>query len=649
MAGSSLEVPRWDLAPIYPSFASPEFAAAKARIAFLAKELLAHIAAAPSPSPAGLAATKSPIAPSSKIIPAENLGEWLSKALALEDESGSLYETLSAYAYAVFSTATGDPEALAQLNAVEELGLPLQKAEVLFRNALAERRAEVEALLGSSPSGAARPAAAAVEGPSGLATFAFHIREELLWHSKQMAPELEELAADLARSGGNAWGRLQEAVTSAASAVWRPADQAGPDARAGAAEERKTLVELRNLAYDPDRSVREKAYRLELGLCEANEISVAAALNGVKGFMISLNARRGWGEALDKSIQQARISRATLNSMIAAMEESLPSWRRYLGVKARLLGVDRCAFYDLFAPVGAEGARFTFDEARDFIVEKFSSFDPAMGAFASRAFASRWIDAEPRPGKVGGAYCIDFPAAKAARVLCNFDGSFNSVTTVAHELGHAWHAERVRGLPYVYTQYPMTLAETASIFSETLVFESALEEATRAGQPPARRAAILELHLQDACQVIVDILSRFYFERAVFERRAGSELSPDEFCELMRDAQKRTYGEALDPDRLHPYMWLVKGHYYSPELAFYNFPYAFGQLFGAALYARYLEEGSAFARVYRGILEDTGRSSAVEVTARAGFDIETPGFWREGLAVFSRQVEELERLSWQSE
>jgi oligoendopeptidase F len=264
-----------------------------------------------------------------------------------------------------------------------------------------------------------------------------------------------------------------------------------------------------------------------------------------------------------------------------------------------------------------------------------------MGDFASRAFASSWIDAQPRPGKVGGAYCVDFPEAKACRVLCNFDGSFNSVTTIAHELGHAWHAERVRGLPYVYTQYPMTLAETASIFSETLVFEAALKDA-----PAERRAALLELRLQDACQVIVDILSRFYFERAVFDRRAKSELLPDEFCELMLDAQRRAYGDGLDGELLHPYMWLVKGHYYSSDLAFYNFPYAFGQLFGAALFSRYEKEGASFAGAYRGILEETGKASAVEVTARAGFDIEKPDFWREGLALFERQTDELERLSW---
>jgi pepF/M3 family oligoendopeptidase len=600
------EVPRWDLSPIYPSLASPEFAAAKARIAELTVELIAHLPLAPAP----IGAAK-----------AEGLGDWLAKALELENATGSLYETLSAYAYASFSTATGDASTLVQLNAIEELGLPLRRAEVLFRNALAARRADVEALIDLREARDPR-----------VAGFAFHIREELFWQSRQMAPELEDLAADLSRSGGDAWARLQETLTSLASTVW--------NAETG---ERKTLVDLRNLAYDRDRAIREKAYRLELELCQSLKVPAAAALNGVKGFTVTLSARRGWAGVLDKSIEQARITHETLDSLIGSLEESLPSWRRYLGAKARMLGLGKCAFFDLFAPVGGPGAIYSFSQARDFIVEKFSSFDPEMGDFASRAFASRWIDAEPREGKVGGGYCIDFPEAKACRILCNFDGSFNSVNTIAHELGHAWHAERVRGLPYVYTQYPMTLAETASIFSETLVFEGALKAASRSGQPAELRAALLELHLQDACQVIVDILSRFYFERAVFDRRARAELSPEELCELMLDAQKKSYGDGLDPERLHPYMWLVKGHYYSQDLAFYNFPYAFGQLFGAGLYARYEAEGRAFVKVYRGILEDTGKASAVTVTAKAGFDIEKPEFWSEGLAIFARQVEEFEK------
>ena len=590
-AGAGELLPTWDLDPIYPGFDSDQYTGAKHRLATLSAELTAHLS-----SP-----------------PLDGFAAWLKLALELEDESGRLLETLGSYAYASYSVATRDPTPLAEINEIEALSLPLKRAEVMFRNVLASRREEVERLISGDPS---------------IAAYAFHLREEIFLQSKQMGPELEDLAEDLLRSGGDAWGRLQEAVSSNASIVW--------DAATGG---RKTLVELRNLAYEADRAVREKAFRLELELLKQSELPLAAALNGVKGFATTLNKRRGWDGAIEKSIRQARITRPTLDALIGELEASLPAWRRYLKAKASLLGLKSCAFYDLFAPVGGGGRSYSFAQAREFIVAKFSAFDPGMGAFAARAFDGRWLDARPREGKVGGAYCIDFPEARAARVLCNFDGSFSGVSTMAHELGHAWHAEVVRGLPYVYTQYPMTLAETASIFAETIVFEDAVRSAGA-----EERLGLLEMHLQDACQVIVDILSRYRFEHAVFERREKGELPPEEFCTLMLDAQRSTYGDGLDAQALHPYMWAVKSHYYSPALSFYNFPYAFGLLFGTGLYARYEAEGPGFTESYRRILKRTGMASAVEVTAEAGFDIETGDFWRSGIGIFEKQIAEFEAL-----
>jgi oligoendopeptidase F len=262
-----------------------------------------------------------------------------------------------------------------------------------------------------------------------------------------------------------------------------------------------------------------------------------------------------------------------------------------------------------------------------------------MGDFARRAFDESWIDAEPREGKVGGAYCTHFGPFGVSRVLANFNGSFSSVTTVAHELGHAFHGDTIKDLPPVQTAYPMTLAETASIFAETIAFEGAVERA-----PAAEKASLLELNLQDSTQVIVDILSRFRFEKEVFSRRASGELSPEDFSSLMLEAQKATYGEALDHEALHPYMWAVKGHYYSPDLGFYNFPYAFGQLFALGLFARFKAEGKAFFPAYVALLRETGRASAEAVTALAGFDISTEAFWQSGVDVIAAQVREFSSL-----
>jgi len=591
------EVPVWNLDAVYPGFASGEYARAKRDVAAGLADLKAELAGAAAPDEF----TK--------------FSDWLWALLEKLDLLETKADTLSAYAYARFSTDTASAEVLAELNKVEELLVPAATVRVLFRNLLAANESAVRRAVAKDPR---------------FAEYAFVLEEALALQKHQMSAELEDLAADLSRSGADAWSRLQESVLANSSAVWN--ESTG---------ERKTMVELRNLAYDADRAVRQRAYRLELGIWKNYELPVAAALNGVKGTVSTLNSRRGWASALDTSLAQARISQAALDALIGAMEESLPMWQRYLRAKARLLGLEKLSFYDIFAPLQTEGAAmpsFDWSAAKAFIVKQFGTFDPAIASFADHAFESSWIDARPREGKVGGAFCTHFPAAKQPRVLCNFDGSYSSLITIAHELGHAWHYETIKDMPMLLSQYPMTRAETASIFSETLVSNAAM-----AGLDARAKLPLVELHLQDSCQVIVDILSRFYFERAVFEERKKGEITAARLCELMLDAQAKTYGDAMRDEERHPYMWAVKGHYYIPGLSFYNFPYAFGLLFGLGLYSLYEEQGGAFASKYRELLRLTGSLPAVDVARRAGFDIETPDFWRGAMRPLAREVEFLER------
>ncbi len=582
--------PRWSLDSVYRGFDDPAYLSAKTGLGRLASDYLSHLDQAPS------------------IKDSAGFAPWLKTALALEEEIATLSRTLGSYCGAVYTTNTGDARAMAEVNSVEEIALPLAKASVLFSNALAARERETRALAASDPE---------------ISKFSFRLEDALFWQKKQLSPSEEDLAADLARSGADAWGRLQEQLTSTASCVW--------DEATG---ERKTLVELRSLAYDADRGVREKAFNKEIECCRSIELPVAACINGIKGANHTMNTRRGWPMDLDKAAAQGRLSEKALNALIGAMEESLPQWRRYLKAKARLMGLSDLKFYDLFAPVGSDFPVYTWEEVERTVIDNFDSFSKRLGDFARKAFAERWIDAEPRAGKVGGAYCTDMPAVKETRVLCNFDGSFNTVSTVAHELGHAFHSDVLKDESPLHQDYPMTLAETASIFAETIVFHSVLGKAT-----DDQRLGLLETHLQDGCQILVDILSRFYFERSVFETRSKAELPAAELCEKMLAAQRATYGDGLGGDGYHPYMWLVKPHYYNYGLDFYNFPYAFGQLFGMALYARYQAEGPGFARSYEALLLETGRMDAVALTAKAGFDIEDPDFWRGGVALFMDEID----------
>ncbi len=324
---------------------------------------------------------------------------------------------------------------------------------------------------------------------------------------------------------------------------------------------------------------------------------MAACMNGVKGQTITLNKRRGRKDAVHASLDAARIDRKTLDAMLGAMQTSFPTFQSYFKAKAAKLGKEKLAWWDIFAPLGKAEKTYTFEEARDFILDNFGKFSPDLQAFAKRAFDHRWIDAEQRNGKRGGAFCMGIARVKESRVLCNFDGSWDQVSTLAHELGHGFHnhCAFAAGKTELQQQTPMTLAETASTMCETIVTEAVLAST----QDPEEELAVLEAQIQNAAQIVVDIYSRYLFEKEVLERRQKAELSAHDFSEIMERAQKATYGDALDERYMQKYMWTWKPHYYSPGLSFYNFPYAFGLLFATGLYAIYQQRGPAFVEDYK--------------------------------------------------
>lgn len=280
---------------------------------------------------------------------------------------------------------------------------------------------------------------------------------------------------------------------------------------------------------------------------------------------------------------------------------------------------------------------YTFDEARELILEHFGSFSPELAEFASGAFEHHWIDAEQRPGKRGGAFCMGVDAVRESRIMSNFDGSFDQVMTLAHELGHGFHnycAYQAQKTP-MQTATPMTLAETASIMCETIVFNAILKTVT----DPIEERSILETTISSDAQTAVDIYSRFIFEKSVFEKRSQSKLSADEISELMLDAQRRTYGDGLDQNVLNKFAWSWKPHYYSTQLSFYNYPYAFGSLFAKGLYKVYRERGEAFVQDYKSLLSTTGEAQAADLAARFGIDIRSKAFWAGSLAQIGEQIE----------
>ncbi|WP_134702388.1 M3 family oligoendopeptidase [Ammoniphilus sp. YIM 78166] len=458
-----------------------------------------------------------------------------------------------------------------------------------------------------------------------LAEHQFYLEEAVKQNQYLLSEKEEVLMAKMKNTGSNAWSKLQELLTSTLLV----------DIVVDGEKKQLPLSVVRNMAYEADPQIRRKAYEAELGAYEKIQDSSAASLNGVKGEVIMESKLRGYTSPLEKTLMDSRMNQETLDAMLTAMRESLPAFHRFFRKKAELLGHPHgLPFYDLFAPMGEVDMTFTYEQARDFIVGHFRTFSDKLGDYANHAFEAQWIDAEPREGKRGGAFCSNLHAIKESRVLTNFTGSFSDVTTLAHELGHGYHGACLNEESYLNSDYPMPIAETASIFCETIIKNAALKKATK-----EEAFVILENELTDAGQVIVDIYSRYLFESELFRRRETSSLSVKELKDIMLQSQKEAYGEGLDPEFLHPYMWVCKPHYYYANYNFYNFPYAFGLLFAKGLYAEYLKRGEAFVPEYDHLLSVTGKMDIRSVASIMGVDVGSVEFWRNSLKLIEKDIE----------
>ncbi len=451
--------------------------------------------------------------------------------------------------------------------------------------------------------------------------------------SKYLLADGEETVfAKMNISGATAWSDLQSSLTSSVKVKM--------------GEEEITLSSARNLAYDASAEIRRAAYEAELKAYDSIKDSVAFALNSIKLQVLSECELRGYESPLYKSLYTSRMKKETLAALISAMEEYLPAFRKYLKAKAKALGHGGALpWYDLFAPMGKSDKTYTVKEAKDYLLGIFAGFDTELHDMVKCAFECGWIDFYPRENKVGGAFDCGVPSAKESRVLTNFDGSFSDIVTLAHELGHSFHDRQVFKNSILNQDYSMPVAETASTFNEVLVMNTAIKNAADKDE----KLALIENQLMDACQIIVDIYSRYTFEASVFENRPGEFMSADRMCELMIAAQKKAYGDGLDENFMHPYMWLCKGHYYSGGLSFYNFPYAFGGLFARGLYAKYQKEGDSFVATYKEMLRRTASSDIEDCAAIAGVDLTKREFWCDGLKTIANEIEEFCALVGYSE
>lgn len=458
------------------------------------------------------------------------------------------------------------------------------------------------------------------------------ILKEVVEKSKYLLTDREEsIIANMQSTGSSAWLKLKDNLISTLKV------EIDED---GEIKEYPLTVVL-NMAYDKDAKVRKRAYEAEIASYKKIEEGVAAALNGIKGEVLTVCELRGYKSPLEETLINSRMDEETLDAMLEAMKESMPKFRAYLRRKAEILGhKNGLPFYDMYAPIVDTNMEYDYEKGKKFVVDKFRTFSDNLADFAKKAMDNDWIDVMPREGKVGGAFCAGIHYLGESRILLNYGENFGDVVTMAHELGHGFHGECLKDENVLNADYPMPIAETASTFCETIVKKAAIKEADK-----KQALAILESEISDCNQVIVDIYSRFLFEKSLFEARKESSVTIDKIKSLMVDAQKEAYGDGLDEEYLHPYMWTWKPHYYYVDSNYYNFPYAFGLLFAKGLYAEYLKKGKEFTNEYEKLLSITGKNKISEITNAVGIDIHNKEFWQSSLKTIEEDIDTFMELS----
>lgn len=586
-----MEKATWDLSPLYESFSSEDF---QKDLRLLPEQIQAFNVWCQE----NLNIEKND----------PNAAEKLTAYITYCNNLGLLQSRLMEFCELTLSTDTTNEQALIYLEKLEDASTHLTKSEVLFSKWVCAQN-NVDTLCLST---------------DFLKDHQFFVEETIKTGSHMLSDKEEALLAKLKTTGSLAWTKLQETLTSTMEIVLPQDGKTYP------------LPAIRNMAYNADAAIRKAAYEAELHAYGHVSYSVCAALNAIKGEVLTECELRGYSSVLEKTLADSRMSQKALDSMLLAIKKSLGAFEAYFLKKAELLGhKDGLPFYDLFAPIGKMEKTYTYEQAQDIVIEHFTSFSPKLGQYAKNAFRNRWIDVYPRQKKRGGAFCSNLHCIGESRILTNFTGSLSDVITLAHELGHGYHGHCLKESTYLNSDYPMPIAETASTFCETIVKKGILKTAS-----DSEKVFLIENDLCDHAQVIVDIYSRYLFEHSVFEKREEGPLSVASLCEMMLQAQKEAYGKGLKENEKHPYMWLCKPHYYDADYNYYNFPYAFGLLFALGLYEKYQTDKDSFPDKYDKLLSATGSASLNQVAAIAGIDIEEEGFFSSGLHAITQEIEQ---------
>lgn len=469
--------------------------------------------------------------------------------------------------------------------------------------------------------------AAFLKGDAYLQTLSYVIHDRRRFARLRLPREQELLAADLAVDGIHAWGRLYDRISGELKIR---------------VMEKGEIVEKSpgQVQYDsPQRTVRENNFFAANKAWSSIADTCADAINHIAGTRLTRYRRLDLADHLVAPLSYNRMRRESLDAMWNAVAGRKSVLVEYMNRKAKLLGLEKLAWYDLTAPLPQGDAksseRLSYDDACGLVIDTFSTFSPDLGDFARNALDKRWIEVENRAGKRQGGFCTGFPTNRESRIFMTFTNTADSMSTLAHELGHAYHSHVLRDEPLFLQDYPMNLAETASTFAEAVLVDQRLRE-TKTKQ---EQLAILDNMASDAAVYLMNIHSRFIFENHFHTERARGELSSARLSKLMLAAQKEAYCDGLADDGWNPNFWISKLHFYISSLPFYNFPYTFGYLLSLGIYSLAKERGADFPEQYRRFLMATGCMDAEEaVQSSFGGDIKTTGFWNRSLDIVEERV-----------
>lgn len=463
-----------------------------------------------------------------------------------------------------------------------------------------------------------------------LQSIAFILDERRALAKQRLAPEQESLVNDLAVDGYHGWGDLYNTVV---GRIRIPYEDNGEIVQLSAGQAYNKLT-------NPDRIVRQRLFKQWEDTWAEQADFCADALNHIAGFRIQLYKRRGWESVHQEPLAINRMSAETLGVMWRVVEQNKAIFVTYLERKAKLLGLKQLAWADVEAPLGQVNKLYSYEEGAQLITEQFRRFSPLMADFADEAFDAGWIEVEDRAGKRPGGFCTSLPVSEQTRIFMTYAGTASNVSTLAHELGHAYHQHVMNDLPGLNQEYAMNVAETASTFAEMIVSDAAVKQAI----DPTEKLALLEDKIQRAVAFFMNIHARFIFETNFYEERKLGLVGIERLNELMVEAQKQAYVGALSDT--HPHFWAAKLHFYLTDVPFYNFPYTFGFLFSAGIYAAALNEGAAFEKRYVALLRDTGRMTTEQLAKKhLNVDLTQPEFWQSAVQLSIEDVKQFLELT----